>query len=330
MSGHPCARVRLFALRGRRGRVRKEPTADPPIPLSTVTAVVLNWRTPGHTARAVRALVADGVPADRVVVVDNGSGDGSHEVLAEALPGCPILALPANVGYARGNNLGAAALPGSAYLLVNSDAFVHRAGSVQVLLDALRDTATGLAVPRVLNPDLSLQGTVAPLRRPSTALVRATGVSRLVPNRLQPSWSIFWDHRTSRHVEYAAGPVVAVRADAWDALGGFDERIEMYTEDVDLCWRARRSGYRLWFAADAEFIHLGNASGVARWDELERWRRMARAEADLIRRHLSPRRARATIGITRAGLRARSVVHRISGNTARRRVVEASIDGYRG
>ncbi|MDX6660030.1 MAG: hypothetical protein QOJ55_852, partial [Solirubrobacteraceae bacterium] len=100
---------------------------------TVLTAVVLNWRTPEHTLEAVSALVGDGVPAARIVVVDNASGDGSAERLRAQLPDGPLLALDENEGFARGNNLGAAALPGDAYLFVNSDAFVRAPGSVERL-----------------------------------------------------------------------------------------------------------------------------------------------------------------------------------------------------
>src|SRR5207247_491002 len=86
------------------------------VTLDDVTAVVLNWRTPEHAVRAVRALVDDGLPAERAVVVDNASGDGSVERFRAELPATRIVALDENVGFARGNNAGAAALEGRVYL----------------------------------------------------------------------------------------------------------------------------------------------------------------------------------------------------------------------
>jgi N-acetylglucosaminyl-diphospho-decaprenol L-rhamnosyltransferase len=93
----------------------------------TLTAVVLNWRTPDLALRAARALITDGIERERLVIVDNASGDGSIELLRDQLPGSEILALEENIGFAGANNAGAALLPATeAYLFVNSDAFVHR------------------------------------------------------------------------------------------------------------------------------------------------------------------------------------------------------------
>jgi GT2 family glycosyltransferase len=278
--------------------------------LSRLTAVVLNWRTAEQTHRAARCLIDEGVPQERLVIVDNGSGDGSYESLKDAFPDSIVLGLPENVGFAAANNAGAAAVPGSAYLFVNSDAFVHEPGSVSRLVAALKREGVGLAVPRLLNPDLTLQPSVSPLRSPAVAFVQASGLSRLVPNRFQPSWSTHWDHSGSRAVQYAVGAVIAVGGGVWEELGGFDQSRLMYGEDLDLSWRARTHGYRIWFTANASFIHLGNASATKRWTAPERAEEVGRSEAEIIRRHASPLAARFTVGFMAAGMIARAVVFR--------------------
>src|SRR6202007_694727 len=106
------------------------------------------------------------------------------------------------------------------------------------------DPAVGIAVPRLLNEDLTLQPNVMPLSRPLPELVRASGLSGLVPNRFQPSLGTHWDHARSREIQPAIGPVLLVRAEAWHKLGGFDEQRFMYAEDLDLFWRAARLGWR--------------------------------------------------------------------------------------
>jgi GT2 family glycosyltransferase len=296
--------------------------------LSDATAVVLNWRTPDHTVRAGRALLVDGIPAERLVVVDNGSGDGSAEVLRRELPGCRLLALPENVGFARGNNLGAHELPGRAFLFVNSDAFVHRPGSVGRLLHSTDAERIGLAVPRLLNEDLTLQRSVVPTSAPLPELVRASGLSRFVPNRLQPFLGTHWDHGESRAIQAAIGAVVAVRADAWKALGGFDEREFMYAEDIDLFWRARELGFEVRFVVDAEFVHLGNASGGRRWSDPARAERVARAEAAMIREHLPPGQATVTLGLMALGVGARAVVRGAQRRRDEAATLRATLRGY--
>lgn len=295
-----------------------------------LTAVVLNWRTADFTIRAARELIEDGVPPGRIVLVDNASGDGSAERLARELPECELLALEENLGFAKGNNRGAARLPGAAYLFVNSDAFVHRRGSVEALLDALGDDRTALAVPRLLNEDLSLQPSVVPISTPLPELVRASGLSRFVPNSLQPALGTHWDHASSRPIQAAIGAVVLVRGTAWEELGGFDESHFMYAEDLDLFRRARERGWRSRFVADAEWVHLGGASSEGRWVDPGRAECVARAEGAMIRDHLGPVRARITIAVMAAGVGARAVFHRLRGDAHAAAVQRAWYRGYLG
>ena len=293
-----------------------------------LTAVVLNWRTPDHTLRAVRALLADGVPARRIVVVDNGSDDGSAQRLREELPESLLVALAENVGFARANNAGARALRGGAYLFVNSDAFVHAPGSVERLLQALDDPKIGIAVPRLRNEDLSLQPSVVPISTPLPELVRASGLARFVPNPLQPRLATHWDHATSRRIQSAIGPVLLVDGRAWSHLGGFDEHRFLYGEDLDLFRRAAQHGWRARFVANAEFIHLGAASTRQRWSDPERAERIARGEAQMIRDYLGPIRGPLTVALMAAGAGARAAYHRLRGDTRTAQVQASWFRGY--
>ena len=273
--------------------------------LASLTAVVPNFETPDETSRCVRALIEDGVPPERIVIVDDASRDGSAERLEAELDGTTLLRLEQNSGYGAACNAGARELPGDAYLLVNSDAFVQRPGSVATLAAVFSRAEVGIAVPRLLNPDLTVQQSVAPFHSPLVALVQASGLSRLVPNRRQPDWSTHWDHGAEREIQAAAGPVLLVRGETWAALGGFDEGTFMYAEDRDLCWRARRAGWKVWFTPAAEFVHIGSASAGSRWSGAARAERVGRAEAGLLRRQLGPGATVAALAAIRAGLAAR-------------------------
>jgi GT2 family glycosyltransferase len=289
----------------------------------TPTAVVLNWRTAELAERAALALVADGIPPGRVVVVDNGSGDGSVERLTEALPGSIVLALPENLGFARANNEGARRLPADAYLFVNSDAFVHDAGSVERMLK--RGESSALVVPRLLNEELTLQKNVVPRSTIAVELVRASGLSRLVRS---PRWSTHWDHAHARKIDCAIGAVVLVRADAWADLHGFDERRFMYAEDLDLFWRARERGWPIWFEPSATFVHLGGASAARRWSSPERATHVASAEAEMIRAHTTRSAAAANLSVMAVGTAVRAALARLTGKRERARELAALTRGY--
>ena len=296
--------------------------------LDRLTVVVLNFEAAEMTIRCVRALLEDGVPAGRVVIVDNGSRDGSAEELAAELVGCVVVALPENVGYSRAANAGAARLEGDAYLVMNNDAFVHRPQSVQRLVDSLAEPSIGLAVPRLMNADLSLQPSVRPLQTPGVALLQATALGHLVPNRWQPRWSHHWNHGSPREIESANGAVFLVRKETWDQLGGYNEQRRMYAEDSDLCWRTRKLGWRIWYAADAEFVHLGNATGSRVWADPERAAMIGREEAKLLFDELSRPAAAVSVAAVCAYLTWRRAYFLARGDRAAAAAIRAERGAY--
>ena len=318
-------------MRGQDTQRRADPDAALPEdgPLARLTVVVLDWNLPDHTVRCVRSLIEDGVAPERIVVVENGPSEENWSRISAELDACVLVRIGANVGFARGMNVGAAALPGDAYMLVNNDAFVHRPGSVAALVRALGRHQVGIAVPRLLNPDLSIQASVAPFTRPLAAFVRASGVSRFLPNSLQPRLSTHWDHASSRVVPAAIAPVVLVAGPLWDRLAGFRESAFMYAEDIDLCWRARDLGWKTWFEAGAEFLHLEGASSDRRWSTAERAERVARAEAEMIRSRLAPPRAAAAIAFMRLGLAVRARYFGLVGNEEAAASCHGSLRGLR-
>jgi GT2 family glycosyltransferase len=295
--------------------------------IESLTVVIPNRETPVETVASAQSAIAEGVPADRIVIVDDSSADDSLERIRERLPEAVLVPLDRHAGYAHAANEGARRLPGEHYLLLNSDAFVHRHGSIQTLLAALDDERVGIVVPRVLNEDLSLQPTVAPAHSPAVALVRASGLSRLVPNRWQPRWSTHWDHASSREIETVVGAVLLVRGKTWDVLGGLDERSLMYAEDHDLCWRAREAGWKVWFAHEAEFVHLGNRSGKRLWSSPDRAELVGRSEGRMIRRHLPGLAGAATVALMCAGIAARWLVYAAIGRRAAQAEMRGSLKG---
>ncbi|HEU0304877.1 MAG TPA: glycosyltransferase family 2 protein [Gaiellaceae bacterium] len=303
-------------------------SAEPPSAVESLTAVVLDWNHADLAIRSVKGLLGEGVPARRIVVVDNGSTDENWQRLSSQVGSCRLVRLDENVGFARGNNAGARALDGSAYLFVNSDAFVHRRGSVSALVRALDRPDVGAVVPRLLNEDLTLQPSVVPAHRPSNALARASGLSRFIPNTLQPHWSTHWDHGSSRVIECAVGAVMLVRGPLWHELGGFPETGFMYAEDLELCLAVSRRGWKVWFESEAEFVHVGGGSTSARWDDEARAERVGRANAALIRSSLSPLAARLTLAFTRLGLAGRLGIEKLARNRAAAAEYRGALRGY--
>lgn len=225
--------------------------------------VVVNHNAGALLTDAVRSLLLDvgGGGPPEVVVVDNASTDGSVEALLSSGVDVRVVHSPGNVGYARGANLGIAACRAPVVAVVNPDAEVE-IGTAAAVLDRFdREPELGAVGPRITNTD----GTDYPSARSLPSMVDAAGHGVL---------GLFWpsnpftrryrqldaDPSRSRDVDWVSGAAVWLRRAALDDVGGWDERYFMYMEDVDLCWRLRRRGWRVAYEPAGRVIH---AQGVS-------------------------------------------------------------------
>jgi N-acetylglucosaminyl-diphospho-decaprenol L-rhamnosyltransferase len=228
-------------------------------PGAEVAAVVVNYNARDALVRCVQSLRADGVGA--VVVVDNDSRDGSGEALAAADPEARWLPTGANLGFGAGANRGVATVGTPYVLILNPDVEIEP-GTVKALVDALeRNPGVAAVGPRVQEPN----GTVYSSGRPFPDLVVAAGHAFLgyaVPhNRFTRAYKVLdWDRCSARDVDWLSGSCLMVRRAAFDAVGGFDEAYFMYAEDVDLCWRWGRAGWRVRYEPAGRVVHTGAVS----------------------------------------------------------------------
>ena len=223
-------------------------------PEPRVLAVVLNWRQPAMTLECVRALSAMTAPARfDILVIDNGSGDGSAEALRRDLPaGVELLVLPENLGFGRGNNIGMRRALDAGYshaLLINNDAF-PAPDMLDRLLSAA-DEGIALLSPKIYYDDRPDVLWFAGARRKRRTLdIADTGRGEADG----PQWS------ADRDVDYLLGTCLLVNLAAVAPVGLFDERYFMYFEDLDWSIRLQRAGYRLRLVAGAHLAHRVAAS----------------------------------------------------------------------
>ena len=236
---------------------------------------IVSYNTAGLLERCLAALPAalDGLEAE-VVVVDNASRDDSVAVARAA--GATVVANVTNVGYSRAMNVALAGTQADTLVALNPDTD-PRPGSLRTLVDVLRaDPAVGLAVPRLVNPDGSLQHSVH--RFPTARLALVEG---LVPHPLRRGrlGQRLWLHGFAAHddaalVDWAVGAVHVIRRAALgDPDHAYSERTFMYAEDLELCFRLHEHGWRVVFDPDAEVVHVLNAAGAVEFGEArdDRW-----------------------------------------------------------
>ena len=225
-------------------------------------AVVVNYEGGDRLVGCVRSIVADTSAGPvEVVVVDNGSSDGSIDALRAAIPGASVVRAPGNVGYARAANLGIAATRAPVVAVLNVDTVVE-AGAAKVLLDRLdREARLGAVGPQLRNPD----GTSYPSSRTMPSIPVAVGhavVGLWKPdNRFTTRYrQLDADPTVPRLVDVVSGAAIWLRRAALDDVGGWDERYFMFLEDVDVCREITTAGDRVRYEPAAVVTHVVGAS----------------------------------------------------------------------
>ncbi|MFA5884236.1 MAG: glycosyltransferase family 2 protein [Acidimicrobiia bacterium] len=220
-------------------------------------AVVVNYEAGDALTVCVQSLLADdsaGAAPD-VVVVDNGSRDGSVDALRRVVPGVRVLDAGGNVGYATAANRGTAATAAAVVAVCNPDLEV-RPGTGAAMLAAFADPRVGAAGPRVRNPD----GSTYPSARRDPAFTDAVGHALLgfvwPRNPFTRRYrELDADPAVARDVDWASGAALWLRRAAIDGIGGWDEGYFMYMEDVDVGWRLRSAGWRVRYEPAGEVVH---------------------------------------------------------------------------
>ncbi len=217
--------------------------ADAPM----LSVVVVNWNGADYLPACLASVIGDG---REILVVDNGSTDGSRERLGDLADAVHWIDAGANLGFSRAANRGLRAATGRLVLFLNPDAVANEAALAEAarLLD--QDPATGLVSVAVVDE----QGRRVPTVEPFLSL-RSLATGR-------------WESRVSApegpdpvRIPWCHGAFLMGRREEILALGGFDEKFFLYAEDMDLCRRVQESGKAVVYSPRVSIFHRGNAAG---------------------------------------------------------------------
>lgn len=223
--------------------------------------VVVNYESGSVLARGVASLLGEG-PAE-LVVVDNGSTDGSVGELRQRSPGVVVVDPGRNLGYGAAANRGVAATRSEFILVCNPDLSV-RPGALTEMVRALdSDPTVAVVGPLIRTSD----GERYPSARQFPSMIDAAGHAMLGQFATQNRFTRAYQHAdlalevdTVSPVDWVSGACFLVRRSAFEQVGGFDERYFMYLEEVDLCWRLGEIGWRVMYVPAAVVTHQQGVS----------------------------------------------------------------------
>jgi len=197
-----------------------------------------------------------------IIVVDNGSTDGSRELVTSEFPRVKLLANGNNRGFAAACNQGMRVATGRYHLLLNPDVEVP-AGSVEALVEFLDSVpSAGAAACRLEYPGGAVWTSARSWPSVWVVLLESLFVASLWPaNPISRRYYLSdWDHLDRRPVDWVAGACMLVRREVVREVGLLDEGFFLYCEDVDWCRRMHERGWMVWYLGDVRMVHLGGHS----------------------------------------------------------------------
>lgn len=248
-----------------------------------------------NTRSQLRACLATAAgAAQQIVVVDNASSDGSVEMVRQQFPGVVLCANPDNKGYGAAANQALAACTSRYVLLLNADTLLTRGATAALAQYLDSHPRVAAAGPRLVNPDGTLQPSCHAFPGTATVFLELTALRHLARTlRHVPvlrDWHLpAWSHDRARPVDWVKGAALALRREAFQEVGGFDESFFMYWEETDLCRRLATAGWETHFAPVATVVHAGEAS-TSQWRGEMSFRFLQGLRQFSARHHTRPRR----------------------------------------
>lgn len=230
-----------------------------------VSVIVVNWNTKAILHDCLKSIYEQRGEIDfEVIVIDNASTDGSAEMVKKNFPRVTLVENSDNLGFARANNIGIQASKGRYACLVNSDVIVLEDCIKNLMSFMDKHPTTGMAGPRILNPDRTLQPSCRHFPTIWNNLCPALGLNHLFSkSAFFSGWIMnYWNHDSVRSVDALSGCFWMVRRKALNEVGLLDENFFIYGEDLDWCKRFHKAGWDILFYPDAEAIHIGGASSA--------------------------------------------------------------------
>lgn len=246
---------------------------------TSLSICIVTYQAREYLEQCLRSIESNPPGRDfEVIVVDNGSTDGTQDMLAARFPQVLLIVNPRNAGFAAPMNQALRLARGEYLLLLNPDTLVHSRAFECLVAFLEAHPEAGICGPKVLNTDGTLQ---KPCRRgestPWAVISYFSGLAALFP-RSKFFGGYLMSYKGEDEIHTAAGisgSCMLVRRTVLEQIGLLDERFFAYQEDADYCFRARQAGWKVYYVPTAQITHYGGkgGSGVQPYRSIIEWHR---------------------------------------------------------
>ena len=235
--------------------------------MSRLGVIILSYNTKKLTLECIES-IKESAPnlSYEIILVDNASTDQTIREVTKKYPDVNIVKSRSNLGFSGGNNLALKKYlkEFDYFLLLNSDTLV-KPDSLEKLVKKAKDKGYSILSPKLINPDGSLQPNAGNLPKPFPLFIWLSGLDDIfrkviyLPSYQERNVSKYYG---TKEVGWVSGTAMLIDKSLLKKVGYLDEKIFMYGEDVDYCWRAQEKGECVGWTDESKIIHLGGASST--------------------------------------------------------------------
>lgn len=229
--------------------------------LNSVAIAIVTWNSAKEIAECLAPL--ESLPENwEVWVADNASSDDTVEIVREQFPNVKLIANAENLGFAEACNQIVKQTATDFVLFLNPDAIAEKDELEKSLDEIVKQSDVGVLGVKVSDENGVLQKSCYKFPTVLNSFVEKLGFYRVLSDDKKRDLLLgdFFDHQTSREVDWLYGAFMLARREACEKVGGIPEDYFLFAEDLDFCYRIKQSGYKVWFYAEAEIVHKGNQS----------------------------------------------------------------------
>ena len=228
-----------------------------------ISIIIVNWNTKDLLQQCLKSIYKYCLTKFEIIVVDNGSHDGSVEMINEQFKDIVLIANQDNLGFAQANNQAIKVANGDYILLLNSDTYFIEDSITKMLDFIMTDKAIGVVSCQLIYPHGRIQYSCRGFPTPSALFYFSIGLSLLFKNKKYSSWKMeYFSHDKTIEVEQPMMSVMLISRDCLNRVGLLDENFPIYFNDVDWCYRVKKdSNYKIYFFAETKVVHYYGESG---------------------------------------------------------------------
>lgn len=232
----------------------------------TLSIIIVNWNVKPLLSRCLESIFQNAPHFDfEIFVVDNASTDGSREYLKEISDNKDnlyVILNEKNLGFAKANNQAISQAKGEYILFLNPDTKIYAQSLEKMVLSLKEHKDWGMVGCKLIDVEGKVQSSIRPFPSFFFLLAELLKFHRFFP--FLPIWSYYFgfdfDYSKKGEVDQIMGAFLMTKREVLEQVGWFDENFYIWFEDVDLCYRVKKAGWKNYYNPEAEILHYGGQS----------------------------------------------------------------------